>query len=302
MSIEQTFKVEENSGPSLVEEAAALDAANAEKAKAAPTDTDRPDWLPEQFKTIEDFNKSYTDGRAEITRLQQELAALKKTEPPKEGEQQQQKEGEPKPGEEKKPEDEKPKTPEELEKAPADEQQKAAEEAAKNAGVDTTPYAEEFTQTGDVSPESREKLYEAFKPQFGEAAKNMVDGYIEGQKALASNYKNAAMQEAGGEDNYAAMQAWAKDNMSADEKAAYNRAVESRDVNATILAIRGLKQTYENANGRAPNLVNGDNTIANSSAITPFASSKEMTDAINDPRYAADPAYRSKVMARIQAA
>lgn len=298
MSIEQTFGSETSGGPSLEEEAAALDARAAEAAKTVPANPDRPDWLPENFNTVADFVKSQNDGRAEITRLQQELAALKKPkeEPPKADDPPQQPQGE-QPKTEETPA---PKTPEELAQSSAEDQQKAAEEAVKTAGIDTTPFAEEFTQTGDVSPENREKLYEAFKGQFGEAAKTMVDGYIEGQKALAANFRNSAMTEAGGEDQYVEMTTWAKANMKPAEIDAYNRAVDSGDVNTALLAIRGLRQSFENTNGRAPNLVTGSNTAANSSATQPFASSKQMTDAINDPRYAKDDAYRAEIMRRIQ--
>jgi hypothetical protein len=52
--------------PTLEEQSAAQDAAAAEKAKQARRPPDgRPDWLPENFKSVEDFVKSQKDTRAE---------------------------------------------------------------------------------------------------------------------------------------------------------------------------------------------------------------------------------------------
>jgi hypothetical protein len=298
LSIEQTYNLDTGKGPSLEEEAAAQDAAAAKAAEGKPN-PDRPDWLPEQFKSVEDFVKSQQDGRAEITRLQQELAALKKTgEKPAAP-------TEEKPAEKPATEGDKPaaaeKAVEELTKAPVEEQQKAAEDALSKAGIDTTPFSDEFAKTGDVTEEGRAKIAEALKAQFGDQARALVDQFIDNSKAAATNYRNTAMQEAGGEDGYNAMTAWAKASMKPEEIAAYNKVVESGDINATLLAIRGLKQSYEKANGRVPNLSSGDNSAAPAADLAPFESAKQMVDAINDPRYKTDPAYRAQVAKRINA-
>jgi hypothetical protein len=95
------------------------------------------------------------------------------------------------------------------------------------------------------------------------------------------------------------MTAWAKANMSKGEIAAYNKAVDSGDVNAAVLAIRGLRQTFEAKNGRAPTLNKGNNAAPGPGADAPFASAFEQTQAINDPRYAKDDAYRASVVRRM---
>lgn len=278
--------------PTLEEQSAAQDAAAAEKAKAgAPEGTTpgRPDWLPENFKSVEDFVKSQKDSRAEVTRLQQELATLKK-------------------GTEATPNDpalppadpsEPAKTAEELAAATPAEQNKAAQDAVKAAGVDITPFQDEFNRTGDVSTENRAKLAEALKGQFGDASKALVDQFIQGQQASRTNFRNAGLNEAGGAEQYAAMTAWAKDNMSMGEIEAYNRAVDSGDVNAATLAIRGLRQTFEAKNGRAPTLNRGNNAAPGAGADAPFKSAFEQSEAINDPRYAKDDAYRASVVRRM---
>src|SRR5690242_13263326 len=42
------------------------------------TNPDRPEWLPQNFTTVEDFVKSSADTRAELTRAQQELSKFRK--------------------------------------------------------------------------------------------------------------------------------------------------------------------------------------------------------------------------------
>ena len=57
---------------------------------------------------------------------------------------------------------------------------------------------------------------------------------------LVSDVKNVA----GGEDTYAEMMQWASDNLSENEKSAYNN-VNSTDVESIKLAVTGLKARYE---------------------------------------------------------
>jgi hypothetical protein len=281
MALEQTFNVDPHAAaPTLEQQAAALDKAAAEKAAATPDANGRPDWLPEQFKSIDDYVKSATDTRAELTRAQQKLAELEK--------------GKQSPAEP-------PKT-EGAEVPPQTEADKAAAEAVKAAGLDVSKFSSEFSSTGDVSEESRAALAESLKGTLGENARALVDQYIEGSKATAANARNAAFTEAGGEEAYGKMIEWAKTGLTADQIKAYNKAVEGSDadINSRLLAIRGLRASYEKVNGRDPSLVKGANASP-SADIQPFASAHEQTQAINDPRYKKDPDYRAKVLQRILA-
>lgn len=50
----------ENAGPTLEEQAAAMDAAQGEQTQEAPSE-ERPSWLPEKFKSPEDMAKAYAE-------------------------------------------------------------------------------------------------------------------------------------------------------------------------------------------------------------------------------------------------
>ena len=292
MTVEVNHTVEPVvAAPTLEQEAAAQRAAAAAAAKpveaapvvpatppAAVAKPDRPAWLPAEFESPEAMAKAFADMKAAQ-----------------------------KPAEAQKPADAT--TPAADATKPATEAPKSGEvdasaraaEALNKAGIDVSPFQSEYAQTGDISAESRAKLAEGLKAQFGEQSRAMVDSFIEGQKAVATNLRTAALAEVGGEDGYKQIATWARTGMSKDQLGAFNKAVESGDMNTVVLAMRGLKASFEAANGKAPSLVKGENLAPGAGENGPFASTREMVEAINNPKYAVDPAYRSMVARRIQA-
>jgi uncharacterized protein with PIN domain len=250
---------------------------NAQATNPAPTgdgsNPARPEWLPSNFNSVEDFVKSSNDARAELTRTQQELAKLRKpsdsaSEKPAEG----------------------------TEKAPQTEAERAASDAVATAGLDVTSWQAEFNETRDVSEKGRAEIAKALEAQFGPNARTLVDDFIEGQKVRLQNVENQVHQVAGGKDQYAAMMQWAGSNLSDQEVNAYNKAMGSGDFNAMSLAVDGLKARFVKAKGSAPNLISGDGSIGDSNAG--FGSTFEMTKAMKDPRYGKDPAYTKSIEQR----
>lgn len=242
-------------------------------------DPNRPAWLPEQFKTPEDFAKSWSDQRAEITRLQQSVK---------------------KPGEEppKEPASDPAKPADETSKDPANDQDDAAKKVADEAGVDLNPFQEEYNTTGDVAPESREKIAKGLEKVLGPNARQIVDDFIEARKVVHQNDQQMYLQAAGGQDAYQAITQWAAQSLPKEQIEAYNRTVNSGDRHATLLAIEGLKAKFESANGKAPKLLQGSGGF---SSATGFNSTYEMVQAMKDPRYEKDPAYRDQVRAKLAA-
>jgi hypothetical protein len=239
-------------------------------APAEGSNPDRPEWLPQNFATVEDYVKSNNEARGELTRAQQELAKLRKSDSEQPGA-----------------------GAEQSSQTPAE---RAANEAVTNAGLDVSTWQAEFNETRDVSEEGRAAIAKGLEKQFGKDARALVDDFIEGQKMRLSNVENQVHQQAGGKDQYAAMMQWASTNMSAQEIAAYNTAMGTGDFNSMSLAVDGLKSRFTKAVGSAPKLLSGDNSIANNSGG--FGSTFEMTQAMKDPRYRTDPVYRKGVEQR----
>ena len=190
----------------------------------------------------------------------------------------------------------------ELEKARADAGETPAETpAAESTGDEAQDSAiaaaeAEFAKDGKLSAERYDEL-----AKVG-ISKAMVDNYISGQQAIATQLTNAAYGAAGGEAEFKAAQEWAAANLSDAEIDAIDVLLSS-DNPATVA--EGAKNLYAKYSADAdvtpdnPIIGNGGRT-ANSGAH--FKSGAEMQAAIADPRYKSDPAYREEVISKIDRA
>jgi len=169
---------------------------------------------------------------------------------------------------------------------PADSQEAAAAEALESKGLSMDAFTAEFAQNGTLSADSYKALEAAGLP------KAMVDGYIAGQQALASQARAQGLEAAGGEEQFNAMAAWAKAGLNPGELAAYNEAVTNGSMDQMKLAVAGLRARYEAANGREPQLLGGSGANAGAAG---YGSTAEMVKDMSDPRYQKDPAFRKAV-------
>lgn len=240
---------------------AKVDAANAtppdEGTVGTPPAEDRPQWLPEKFKSPEDMAKAYAE-------LEAKLGQPKKDEP-----------GD-KPAE----------TPDPATATPED-----AEKALTDKGLNLQDFSQEYAQKGELSSESYEKLAKAGY------SKELVDQFIEGQMARAAQFESSIKNEVGGNDAYVEMVTWAKANLTPAEIDAYNAAVSSGNPQQAKLAAMGLRAQYEKANGSDPKRLLGGTNAAASSDV--FESVAQLKEAMKDPRYKNDPAYRAKVQEKL---
>lgn len=172
-------------------------------------------------------------------------------------------------------------------------EQDPADEALKGTGLELSTFENEFAETGTLSPESYAALAKAGIPEA------VVNQYIEGQKALAAQQTAEAHSLVGGADNYKAMVSWAATTLSEADKAAFNAAVDKGGASAK-LAIAGLNAQFRSAQGSTPQLINGF-AQSGTSDVQGFRSTAELTDAMRDPRYSRDPAYRKDVEAKLAA-
>lgn len=154
-----------------------------------------------------------------------------------------------------------------------------------------TSASDEYFETGELSEETYKSLEDNGIPR------EMVDMYVNGYEAYANQQQQSLMNEAGGPENYEAMSEWAATALTDQEQEVYNNTVESGDINAATMAIRGLYARFQSDGGSPVSLVQGD-TSGTSGAI-PFSSAKEMTVAMQDPRYGYDSKYRDQIAQRI---
>ena len=154
--------------------------------------------------------------------------------------------------------------------------------------------SEEFDETGDVSEESRSRLAETGIPR------EFIDEYIEGQKIMAETAIKDVYQSVGGEDNYNNMLNWATNNLSDQEIDVFNDLVAGSPQEVQM-AVSGLYARYSQQAPTQPTqpLMQGEPSSDLASGST-FQSRAQITEAMSDPRYKKDPAYRNEVYRRLQ--
>jgi hypothetical protein len=210
--------------------------------------------------------------------------------------------------EEERPEwlDEKFDNPEDMAKAYKELQKKMSEpkadkKAAKKsveepAGAEVTTGAiesarNEFSESGELSDSTFDALEAAGLPRA------FVEQYINGQEAMSIQQASSIQESIGGAGNYEAMAEWASENMADGDLDAFNAIVEGPSVEQARITVKGMYAQFQAAGGKGPALVQG--STSGDSGVKPFGSTAQVTEAMRDPRYASDPAYRENVEKRM---
>jgi hypothetical protein len=127
--------------------------------------------------------------------------------------------------------------------------------------------------------------------------KGTVDAFVAGQIAIGEQLVGRMHQHVGGAETFNAMMAWAGEgNLSAAEVNAFNNIIDNGDEAAVKMALSGLQARYAAGGNNAPKLLGGGRTA---SAGDVYESIAQMMTDMRDPRYATDPAFRSKVESKV---
>jgi hypothetical protein len=155
--------------------------------------------------------------------------------------------------------------------------------------------AEEFT-TGNskLSKETIDRLSQIDSRTLVETWQTyIVNKQTEAEAAALSQQEaDRVLNAIGGQQVYTDMLAWAANNMSPSEVAAYDSVINSNNPEAVYWAALGLKAKYTDSVGYEGNQVSGKRSPAKGDA---FRSHAELARAINNPKYRDDPAYRRDV-------
>lgn len=162
-------------------------------------------------------------------------------------------------------------------------------EIVEGAGLELDNVAEHYYANGALSDEHYEALEKAG------IGRQYVDQYLAGVEAQASQTRDQIMGEVGGQEQFDVMAQWAAANMTEAELDEYNKAVGSRDAAAVRSAVMALAFRYQKEAGKDPNLVGGNGGGKGGG----FESLAQLTEAMKDPRYEKDPAYRKSVQDKL---
>ena len=157
----------------------------------------------------------------------------------------------------------------------------------------------EMSDGGELSAESLEKL-------SAMDSKDLVDAYLRYQntledvpvqegRELSDQEVSSIYNSVGGERQYQQMTAWAAENLDADTVQAFDNVIETGNIAAINLALRGLQSQYNDNVGYENNMIQGKPAQSGNG----FRSQAEVVRAMNDPRYDRDPAYRQEVMDKL---
>jgi hypothetical protein len=149
----------------------------------------------------------------------------------------------------------------------------------------------EFAEAGELSDKTFDALEAAGLPR------EFVEQYIAGQEAMSVQQAATIQESIGGAGNYEAMAEWASENLADSDLDAFNDIVEGNSVEQARVAVKGLYAQFQAAGGKGPSLVQG--STSGDSGVKPFGSTAQVTEAMRDPRYASDPAYRENVEKRM---
>ncbi|MEW5249917.1 capsid assembly protein [Microbulbifer sp. 2201CG32-9] len=154
----------------------------------------------------------------------------------------------------------------------------------------------EFAEKGELTTETYSALEKAGMPR------EMVDNYIAGQQALVGSIENAAFSAFDGtRESYTRATEWAAANLEPSEIQALNVQLTSTNPAIVKAGAEALAQKYT-ANADIDPSVNISGQSNNTVTGGHFKSSHELTQAMADPRYAKDPAYRAEVQQKIERA
>jgi hypothetical protein len=100
----------------------------------------------------------------------------------------------------------------------------------------------------------------------------------------------------GGEKAYQSMIQWAGQNLSQEEISMYDSVMGKGDPNAIFFAVQALAGKYGDATGKEGQMLTGRGAVDQDNS---FRSQAELVQAMSDPRYDRDPAYRRDVLNKL---
>ena len=101
----------------------------------------------------------------------------------------------------------------------------------------------------------------------------------------------------GGDQEYTNLLGWAKDNFTDQEINMYDAIMDSGNTEAAFFAIQALALRYQDSIGTEGELIQGR---AATDSADGFRSQAELVNAMNDPRYERDAAYRNDIMRKLE--
>ena len=170
------------------------------------------------------------------------------------------------------------------------------------AGVDliTTASEEYYENEGAISEETMQRFTEMSSSDLVEAYMAIRDRNPDVDGGVATDLTDAEMNQvynsAGGEAEYGRLTSWAAQNLSETKLDAFNDMIDRGNSTAIQIAVAGLRAEYEAQEGYEGRMLTGKSAPT----ADGFRSQAEVVQAMSDPRYDRDEAYRQDVYDKLE--
>ena len=176
------------------------------------------------------------------------------------------------------------------------------EDVADGVDLITTASEEYFENDGQISEETMERFTEMSSSELVEAYMAIKErnpdldsgGYSED---LTDAEMSQVYNSAGGEAEYNNLTQWAAQNLDEAKMDAFNDIIDKGNATSIQIAVAGLRAEYENQEGYEGRMLTGK---AAKSSGDIFRSQAEVVQAMNDPKYDRDPAYRQDIYDKLE--
>ena len=157
--------------------------------------------------------------------------------------------------------------------------------------------AQEYTESGQMSPETLAQFDSMSSREVVEAVMNMELPQQQQEAAdLSTQEVNQIKNLVGGEQGYTDLMEWANEALPASVIQNFDNLVSSAGSEMIQLAVLGLQSYYQKSNGYEGNMVTGRTAPTQQDV---FRSQAEVVAAMQDPRYDSDPAFREDVFNKL---
>ena len=164
-----------------------------------------------------------------------------------------------------------------------------------------TDASAEYAENGQLSEEMMSKFSEMSSQDLVQAYMEMQANAPQPEAAepveLSDSDVNAIKNSVGGEAEYEKVIDWASTNLSETQIEAYDDIIATGNTAAIQMMVDGLKAQYDSNNGFEGQMLSGK---APNSSRDVFRSQQQVVEAIADPRYDRDPAYRNEVLEKLE--
>ena len=173
----------------------------------------------------------------------------------------------------------------------------------KNNNVDPYAISKHFHENqGQITDDMYKQLTDAGLSNAS------VDAYLAGRAAemgyanqtetadLSDSEVSSIQESVGGAKAYTDLMDWASNTLPKEQTDYFDSLVDSGNAQAIQLAAQGLKAQFEEANGYEGRMLSGKPPKA---SMETFRSQAELVQAMSDPRYEDDPAYRQDLIDKL---